>query len=57
MREILMKITVCQMDPRERQIDIYLSPLKEHIALENSEFVLLPEMCFSEWLAAENEYG
>jgi N-carbamoylputrescine amidase len=48
-----MKITVCQLDPRESQIDTYLSSLKEHIASEKSEFVLLPEMSFSEWLAAD----
>ncbi len=48
-----MKITVCQLDPREGQIDTYLSSLKEHITSENSEFVLLPEMSFSEWLAAD----
>ena len=42
-----MKVTVCQLDPREGQIDAYLSSLKEHIASENSEFVLLPEMSFS----------
>ena len=50
-----MKITACQLDPREGQIDSYLSSLKEHIASENSEFVLLPEMCFSEWLAADKK--
>ena len=48
-----MKITVCQLDPREGQIDTYLSSLKDHIASENSDFLLLPEMCFSEWLAAD----
>lgn len=48
-----MKITVCQLDPREDQLDTYLSSLKEHIALEKSEFVLLPEMSFSEWLSAD----
>ena len=48
-----MKITVCQLDPREGQIDTYISSLKEHITSENSEFVLLPEMSFSEWLAAD----
>ncbi len=50
-----MKITVCQLDPREGQIDTYLSSLKEHIASENSTFVLLPEMSFSEWLAADKD--
>jgi N-carbamoylputrescine amidase len=48
-----LKITVCQIDPREDQIDIYLSALKEHIASEKSALTLLPEMCFSEWLAAD----
>ncbi len=50
-----MKVTVCQLDPRATQIDRYLSSLKENIASENSEFLLLPEMCFSEWLAAEKK--
>lgn len=50
-----MKITVCQLDPREDKIDLYLSSLKEHIISENSEFVLLPEMCFSEWLAIDKK--
>ena len=49
-----MRITVCQLDPREDHIDTYLSALAEHVASENSAFVLLPEMCFSEWLAADN---
>ena len=47
-----MKVTVCQLDPREDHADACLAALNTHMATENSEFVLLPEMCFSEWLAA-----
>ncbi|MDJ0785040.1 MAG: carbon-nitrogen hydrolase family protein [Desulfosarcinaceae bacterium] len=48
-----MKVTVCQLDPREDHLDRFLAALKEHVAAESSDFVLLPEMCFSEWLAAD----
>lgn len=48
-----MKITVCQLDSREEQLDMCLSALQEHIVSEKSELVLLPEMCFSEWLTAD----
>ena len=48
-----MKVTVCQIDPREGQLDNYLIELASHIKSEGSEFVLLPEMGFSEWLAAD----
>ena len=48
-----MKVTVCQLDPREDRIDACLTALGAHVAAEHSDFLLLPEMCFSEWLAAE----
>lgn len=48
-----MKVTVCQIDPRASQLETYLSGLKEHIAANNSDFLLLPEMGFADWLAAD----
>ena len=48
-----MKVTVCQIDPREGQLDTYLNKLANHIKAEGSDFVLLPEMSFSEWLATD----
>jgi N-carbamoylputrescine amidase len=48
-----MKVTVCQIDPRDGELDQYLSGLARHIESVESDFVLLPEMCFSEWLAAD----
>lgn len=48
-----MKVTVCQLDPREDQLNHYLVSLSKHIKSAQSEFVLLPEMSFSEWLAAD----
>lgn len=48
-----MKVTVCQIDPRATQLDQYLSDLKAHIKTTSSDFLLLPEMSFSGWLAAD----
>ncbi len=48
-----MKVTVCQIDPRKEHLDNYLSGLARHVKVEKSDLVLLPEMCFSEWLAAD----
>ena len=48
-----MKVTVCQIDPGAGQLDAYLEGLADHVKAENSDFVLLPEMGFSEWLAAD----
>lgn len=48
-----MKVTVCQLDPRPGHLDEDLAALGEHIATRASDFVLLPEMCFSPWLAAD----
>jgi len=50
-----MKITVCQLDSREEVLDQQLEALAEHIRLEQSDFLLLPEMCFSDWLAADKQ--
>ena len=48
-----MKVTVCQLDNRPRQLEQVLSQLAEHLQQNASEFLLLPEMCFHEWLAAD----
>ena len=48
-----MKVTVCQIDPRKGQLDNYLTSLADHVKAEDSDFVLLPEMGFSEWLATD----
>ncbi|MCP4469664.1 MAG: carbon-nitrogen hydrolase family protein [Gammaproteobacteria bacterium] len=48
-----MKVTVCQLDNRAAGLKPMLAELAEHIAREGSEFLLLPEMCFAEWLAAD----
>jgi N-carbamoylputrescine amidase len=48
-----MKVTVCQIDPRGGQIDSFLERLKAHIAEQKTDFLLLPEMGFSDWLAGD----
>ena len=48
-----MKVTVCQLDPRDESRDAHIAFLAEHIQANKSDFLLLPEMCFSPWLAAE----
>lgn len=50
-----MKVTVCEINPGEDGLDADLKELKVHIAEEQSDFLLLPEMCFSDWLAADEE--
>ena len=49
-----MKVTVCQLDNRPGRLEPMLDDLAAHIARQRSEFLLLPEMCFHEWLAADN---
>ncbi|WP_420583633.1 carbon-nitrogen hydrolase family protein [Ruegeria sp.] len=46
-----MKVTVCQIDPRPAELDQYLNALKDHVTSEGTDFLLLPEMCFFDWLA------
>ncbi|WP_086929493.1 carbon-nitrogen hydrolase family protein [Agarilytica rhodophyticola] len=51
-----MKVTVCQIDPRnhnDNPLVKQLDDLAEHIKSEDSDFLLLPEMGFSSWLAAD----
>lgn len=52
-----MKVTVCQLDNRAGSLEPMLDDLARHIAVEKSEFLLLPEMCFHEWLAADRQAG
>ncbi|WP_120500890.1 carbon-nitrogen hydrolase family protein [Roseovarius sp. EL26] len=48
-----MKVTVCQIDPRAPHLDGFLNDLKQHITEQGTDFLLLPEMGFSDWLAAD----
>lgn len=48
-----MKVTVCQIDPRATEIDGFLAALTSHIKETTSDFLLLPEMSFSDWLASD----
>ena len=48
-----MKVTVCQIDNRQDQVVPMLEKLSIHIQEHRSDFLLLPEMCFSDWLAAD----
>ena len=50
-----MKVTVCQLDNRADQLESTLTALQSHIENQASEFLLLPEMCFHDWLAADPE--
>ncbi|MDJ0778043.1 MAG: carbon-nitrogen hydrolase family protein [Gammaproteobacteria bacterium] len=50
-----MKVTVCQLDNRAAMLAAGLSALAEHVAQAGSDLLLLPEMCFAEWLAADPE--
>jgi N-carbamoylputrescine amidase len=48
-----MKVTVCQIGNRNDQVVPMLEKLSIHIQENRSDFLLLPEMCFSDWLAAD----
>ncbi len=50
-----MMVTVCQLDNRETQRQPMLDALAAHTATEQTQLLLLPEMCFSEWLAADRD--
>ena len=50
-----MKVTVCQIHPHADAITKQVQALKDHIHEQGTDFVLLPEMCFSPWLAADKE--
>ena len=48
-----MKVTVCQFNPAEDTLDQALDWLSEHLVKHGSDFLLLPEICFAPWLAAD----
>ncbi|PRY20568.1 carbon-nitrogen hydrolase family protein [Pseudosporangium ferrugineum] len=48
-----MRITVCQLDNRPGHRDDALAALADHVAGAGSELVVLPELPFSDWLAAD----
>ncbi len=48
-----MRVTVCQLDNRPEAFDDSWRALVEHVRAERSELVLLPEMPFHPWLAAD----
>ena len=48
-----VKVTVCQLDNRPGHLESMLRGLGAHIKDNASDFLLLPEMCFAEWLAAD----
>lgn len=50
-----MKVTVCQLDNRPERLESALESLASHVKAEQSEFLLLPEMCFFDWLATDAE--
>ena len=50
-----MHVTVCQLDNRQGYLDVMLEALSAYIKDSRTDFLLLPEMCFSEWLAADPE--
>lgn len=50
-----MKVTVCQLDNRNAERQAMLIALAAHIAEHQSQLLLLPEMCFADWLAADRE--
>lgn len=50
-----MIVTVCQLDNRPQRLEAMLDELAAHIRQQQSDFLLLPEMCFHEWLAADSQ--
>ena len=50
-----MTVTVCQLDSRAEHRSAALAALGRHAVEAGSDLVLLPEMPFSAWLAAERE--
>jgi len=51
-----MKVTVCELANRPDQFEQDWRALCEHVRLESSELVLLPEMPFHPWLASANKF-
>ena len=50
-----MKVTVSQIHPHPETIANQFNALRDHIKAHSTDFLLLPEMCFSPWLAADKE--
>ena len=50
-----MRATVCQLDNRPGHLEPMLEALAAYVRAESADFVLLPEMGFAEWLAADAE--
>jgi len=50
-----MKVCVCQLDNRPQALETRLDALAAHLRTSGAEFLLLPEMCFYDWLAADPE--
>ncbi len=48
-----MRVTVCQLDPRPDRLESDFEALADHIERAGSDFLLLPEMSFSDWLPAD----
>ena len=50
-----MKVSVCQFDNRDAELAATLRQISDHLRQQRGELLLLPEMCFSPWLAAERQ--
>ncbi len=48
-----MKVTVCQLNPAPGALEEGLAALAAHVKEAHTELLVLPEMCFSPWLAAD----
>lgn len=49
-----MRVTVTQWDNRPEEFDVQWTALRDHCQSQRTEFLLLPEMPFDHWLAAED---
>jgi N-carbamoylputrescine amidase len=48
-----VKVSVCQLDNRPAALQPMLDAFTAHLEARQPDLLLLPEMCFHEWLAAE----
>jgi N-carbamoylputrescine amidase len=51
-----MRATVCQLDGRADHFEVQWTALGAHLREKRSDFLLLPEMPFGDWLAASPDY-
>jgi N-carbamoylputrescine amidase len=51
-----MRVTVCQLSDQRREFETGWRELCAHVRAQNSDLVLLPEMPFSDWFAADPEF-